>query len=190
MATCREVIDRAYLKAKVRARGDTASAEETADAMISLQAIYDEMIGLSVFGRLTEVIIEAAYEAGENERIYNTTGGALTVTLPQTVVDSFTGETRPPKDRAIVVVVEDPAEAYLYEAPLGSWVALTALVEATYAPLSVRSLDGLASVLAVRLMEENGVEPGPVLANSSNVFRSMIARRADSPRETTLAEFF
>lgn len=189
MATCLEIIERAHVRAGIRARGDTPSAEETADALLSLQSLYDEMIGLGVFGRLTEVIIEAAYEAGENERIYNTSGGALSVTLPQTVSDEFTGETRPPRDRSVVVIAEDPEEAHIYEAPLGAWKAMKGLAATDYAPLSVRSAEGLACALAARLCEENGRQPGQMMAATAAAFRSQIARRGDSPRVDTYAEY-
>lgn len=190
MATCRQVITRALEKIRVRAVGDAPSAEEAAGALQTLQSLYDELIAIGAFGRLTEVLVDDAYTAGENERIYNTSGSPVTITLPETIQDDDTGLDRPPRDRCVVVIASDPIKAHLYSAPLGEWQELTSLALEDVAPLSERSFDGLSSLLAVALSEENLKPVGPVLQARAQAFRSMIVTRFDSPRTSPDVEYF
>lgn len=190
MATCLDVITRAMTKGRIRGLGDDPSAEESTVGLETLQSFYDELISLGAFGRLTEVIVDSAYTAGENERIYNTSGSPVVITLPETVDDTENGDTRPPRDRSLVVIAGDPTEAHLYSAPLGAWQQLTGLTLQSEAPLSERSFDGLASLLAVMLLEEYGKPVTQVLANRAQAFRSLITSRLDSPRSVPDVDFY
>lgn len=190
MTTCTTIIERAYRKARLRGPTEAPTAAEAAAGLETLQAYYLELVADGAFGRLTEVIVTDDYEAGENERIYNTSGGAVTITLPETVVDDLTGEDRPPRDRSLVVVSGSPQAAHIYSAALGAWQEITSLTQNSTAPLAELSVDGLASAVAVRLSNENGKDPGQFILASAQAFRSRVGMRANAPRLETEANYF
>jgi len=200
MTTCRELITAAYRKARVRGRGDTLDAEEAADGLFALQSFYDEMVGEGVFGRLTDVVITAAYEADEQERVFNTDldggGEPWTVTLPVEIEDGFaTDGARPPRDLALVVIAGDPVQNYVYSSQLGAWVSLTGVAGAGLtleqdAPLAERGADALACLFAAFIAEENGKTIGPVTAARAMAFRSRLTHRPSAEHVPTQAEYF
>ena len=190
MATCRDVITLALKKARQIMPGETPSADSAADALNTLQSIYDEAVGGGWFGALTDVLTDEDYEAGENERVFNTSDATLNITCPETVTDDFSGDERAPYDRSLVVIVGATPAAYLYSSPRGSWDPLDSLALDDFAPLSERSLDGLASLLAVRLGEEYGAEIGPATKGAAAVFTSMISHKRDSQRQSVQASYF
>ena len=190
MATCRDVITLALKKARQVMPGEEPSADSAADALNTLQSIYDEAVGGGWFGSLTDVLTDEDYEAGENERVFNTSDATLNITCPETVTDDFSGDERAPYDRSLVVIVGATPAAYLYSSPRGSWDPLDSLALDDFAPLSERSKDGLASLLAVRLGEEYGAEIGPATKGAAAVFTSMISHKRDSQRQPVQANYF
>jgi len=187
MATCREVITSAYRKPNLRGRGEALEAAEADDGLTTLQSLYLEMVTLGAFGRLTDVIATENYTAGENERIRK---GSYTVTLPATITDEETGEDRPPRDLALVVITGSTYEAHVFSAIEDAWQELTNLTLSDPAPLAERSFDGLVSLLAMRIAEENEKPVTPVLANAAQRFRGLITQQNDSARVTGQAEFY
>ena len=190
MATCREVITLALKKARQVTPGEDPTADMAEDALATLQSIYDEAVGGGWFGSLTDVLVSEDYEASENERVFNNTDTSLSITCPETVTDAFTGDERPPRDRSVVVIAGSTVEAFLYSAQRGAWDDLTDLALDDFAPLSDRSKDGLASLLAVRLGEEYGAEIGPAIKGAAAVFTSMISHKRDSQRQSVQANYF
>jgi len=195
MTTCRELITAAYRKARVRGRGDVLDAEEAQDGLVTLQSFYDELVSEGMFGRLTDVIITADYEANEQERVFNTDlddGGELfDVTLPREVDDDETADgARPPRDLSLIVVAGASTQNFVYSSPLGGWDTLTGLALETEAPLGERGADALACLFAAFIAEENGKTIGPVTASRAMAFRSRLSHRASAPRVPTQAEYF
>lgn len=194
MATCRQIITTALRKARQIGAGDNPSAEDAATALPNLQSFYDELIGLGKLGVLTDVLVTAAYTAGENQRISNTTTTPWTITLPLTVTDRYTNLVRPVRDRTLVVVAGTTAGAtpgnYLFSAQRGAWDRMSNLSLDDYAPLSERAQDGLASIMAMRLIEEYGGQPTVVLQRQSASFLSMLSHKRDSQRVETRADYF
>ena len=188
MATCREVITLALKKARQVMPGEEPSADSADDALNTLQSIYDEAVGGGWFGALTDVLTDADYEAGENERVFNTSDATLNITCPETVTDC--GDERAPYDRSLVVIVGATPAAYLYSSPRGSWDPLDSLSLDDFAPLSERSYDGLASLLAVRLGEEYGADIGPATKGAAAVFTSLISNKRDRQRQPVRATYF
>lgn len=187
MATCAEIIAAAYRKPNVSPIGEDPGPEEAAEALPILQSIYDEWVADGAFGPLTDVIAEANYEAAENERV---TPGAYTITRPTTVEDEDTGEDRPPRDKAIIQVTGTSGTTHVYSAPRGEWVRISSLAMTDYAPFSERSRDGLASLLAVRLCENMGREPGPITQAAARRFAGLVLSNNDSARVPGQAEFY
>lgn len=191
MATCRQIITSALRKVFVVTEGQPApEAYDAANALVSLQAWYDEAMVGGTFGRLTDVLTEAAYTAKEFQRITNTSGGSVTVTLPETVTDDISGEERAPLDLAPVVVIDPGATPlnYVYDGIVGDWVSLVALTLDSQAPLSTRGSDGLACVLATRLTE-HGEPKASTIAGASR-FLATIGQRNGSQRRDVGHEFF
>lgn len=192
--TVREVCTSALRKARQVRVGGTPAAEETEAAKATLQSIYHEAIGKGWFGRLTDVSLtdSTAYEAKENERIFNNTplDEDITITLPETIDDDVTGQTRPPRDYSLVVVVGDTERAFLFSSRLGAWQDLTALTLNTAAPLADRSFDGLASLLALRIAGDYGADVSAATTVAAANFLSLITHKADRERAETAVDYF
>lgn len=191
MATVRDVITAALRKPGVLGAGDTAAAEDAADALPVLQSMYLEWVASGAFGRLTDVLKEADYTAKEQERVRK--DAACTVSLPDTITDAGTGEARAPRDLSLVVVTYPAAgtvEHHLYDAFLGDWVRLDGLDLDATAPLSGRGLDGLVSCLARRVAEDHGRSVGPVTMRSAALFESALSSRFSSERRETEVDYF
>jgi hypothetical protein len=187
MTTIRETVRSALRKVGALTRGAEPSSSQARDGLEAFQSLLLEWVDNGKFGRLTNVIASADYEASEQERVVS---GGFTITLPDTVVDDDTGETRPPKDLSLVVVVTAGAapQVNLYDADRGEWVRLDTLEVADDAPLAGRGSDGLASCLAKRLAEEYGPPLGAQSEAAAAQFMSNLThRRRDS---TTAAEYF
>lgn len=191
MATCRDVITTALRKLKVVYPGRSPSADEASDCLESLQSWYDEMIAAGGFGRLTDVRIADDYEAGENERIFNADDSPYSVSLPETISDGYAeGGYRPPYDRSVVVVAGSTEQAYIYNAPTGSWQALKALTLDSDAPLASRGSDGLASVLAIRVADQFGKQVSNVTAISAARFLTSLSYKLDSAYRPVEATYY
>lgn len=192
--TVREVCTSALRKARQVRIGGTPAAEEMEAAKATLQSMYHEAIGNGWFGRLIDVSLTdaTAYEAGENERIYNNAAGdpEITITLPETIDDTVTGETRPVRDYSVVEVVGATNRAFLYSARLGAWQDLTNLTLNSEAPLADRSFDGLSSLLALRIAGDYGADVSAATAMSAASFLSLITHKADRARAETPVDYF
>jgi len=103
MATCRQTITTALRKLGIVGRGRaTPSADEAVNGLAVLQAGYNHLFSEGKFGGWKEVIATGDYTAKEGDRIIK---GAYTITMPTTVLDCFSGETRPPLDLSAVMVI-------------------------------------------------------------------------------------
>jgi hypothetical protein len=194
MATCRKIVTAALRKTGVVGEGQQAPpAYDAQVALETLQNWYLGAVAQGLFGRLCDVIIDADYEAGEFERISNPTGATATVTLPSTVVDDCTGETRVPVD--LCPVVQTSAEATepqisLYDGQLGHWVSLNGLTLDSEAPLSTRGPDGLSSLLATALAEEYGRQASPINMARAARFLATLSQRNVSQRRAVAYEYY
>lgn len=187
MATCLEVIIRAYQKAKILGVGEEPTADESADALIELQGLYENWAANGMFGRLADVATNDDYEANPNERIRITDGG--TVTLPETVEDD--GDDYPPFELAFIEVIDVDAETvtrHIYEN--GAWVEITNLVLADQAPLSGRSSAGLSACLALVLADEFGGQVGRTTVAQAVGFRTGLALKLGGDAARSAPDYF
>jgi hypothetical protein len=190
MATCAQVVTSALRKTGAVNEGQTAPvAYDAQNALATLSSLYEETFSRGLFGRLTVVLADDDYEAGENERVINTSGGAITVTRPTTITEDVEEE-RAPLDLSIVVVTGAIPELYIYESNVADWVACHSLALADYAPLSSRGVHGLACWLAVRMAEESGFQIGPATIREAARFHGALAIKADGARTTTTAAYY
>jgi hypothetical protein len=183
--TCRDIIHAALRKLGILRPGAAASNGEASDALFSLQSLYLEWIEGGMFGPLTDVTATAAYEAKEGERVAS---AGFTVTLPTTLIDVTSGESRSPVDLAVVVVVTAGAAqaTSIYDANRGEWVSIAALDLADNAPLAGRGADGLAACLAKRLSDDYGEQVTAQTEQAAGLFlRAITMKRTSRAVETS-----
>lgn len=191
MATCNDVIRRALQKARVLAEGEDPTAEQAADGLTALQSLLDGWVTGGMFGALTDVYKSAAYTAKEFERVRK--DAAVTITIPDTIEDPQTGETRTPRDRACIQVVYPSAgtkQSYLYDAQVGDWVQIQSLALTDDTPLQGLGVDGLASVLALDVADEYGVDVTPSTAAKAARFVANLSGQFNSDRYRAVGSYF
>lgn len=199
--TCLRIGTGAMRKLGVLAIGREPTAAQGEEFMITLQAMYNELIGQGVFGKLYGTLVtDATYEAHEYERVtINST--VTTVTIPTTITtewDSgpFDGprdygwsmfsptSPRPPIDNAVIQVARSnltdaEPQTYIYDAPRGKWVLIEGLTLASIAPLSNRYGEALKSILALKLAAPFNVEPTQILLGEYARANSILSTRFD-----------
>jgi hypothetical protein len=191
MATCREIIKRAMRRLSVLPSGREPKAAEAEDGLDALQDLYTQLVGAGALGVLTAVEVGADYTAGEWQRITNTSGGAITITLPESIEDDSTETgTRAPYDRAVVQVTGAFPETHIYDAALDAWVQIEALTLDSEAPLSTQLAGGLSAMLAVNIADEYGVQPPTGVALAARSFMATITGRHAEQRPALEATYF
>ncbi len=181
MSTVRSLVNRAHRYLKTYGSGETPSDADGDIGLEELQLYLKQNVAKGVFGLLTEVVTDADYEAGENERITNTSGVAITVTLPALVEDAVTGEDRAPEDRSVVVVAGDSTS--LYDAEYGDWVNIDTLTLNSPEPFASFNL---AWPLALQMAETFDLQPGAVLIAKADTTQA--ALRLKKPIRVTAPE--
>lgn len=168
--TCLETITRALRLMGVISAGQIASGSRAADGVERLQDLILNLPGLIQNGRFVEVATSADYEPEEGERV--TCTGAVTVTLPTTVLEATTNETRPPMDLARVYVIgtsaavdfggddDGGAGLYVYSASNGAWACVHGLAQDDNLPFGDEDFLGLAAQLAVDWVDDFGAQLG------------------------------
>jgi hypothetical protein len=180
MSTVRSLVNRAHRYLKTYGSGETPTDDDADVALEELLLYLKQNVAKGVFGPLTEVVIEDDYEAGENERVVNTSGVAVTVTLPDTVTDAYTGDERAPYDRSVVVVAGESTN--LYDAEFGDWVTVETLTLNSDEPFASYNL---AWPLALQLAETFNLQPGPVLLGKAD--STQAALRIKQPIRVSVA---
>lgn len=145
MTTLRTILTRAMRMTRARPVGDDPDGAEMTAALEEAQSMF------LVFPirRLTSVLVEANYTAKENERVLNTSGGAITVTLPETITTD--GSERAAQNGAMVEVSGTTVERYIYIAELGAWKDLTGLTLDSENPFGPTHDGDVAAMIAARI---------------------------------------
>lgn len=144
--TIRDTLTRAIRMTGARPLGDTPSSEEMDVALVAFQNMALSLLPAT---HMTDVLITANYTAGENERI-TPDGGTFTVTRPDTVTDTLTGDERAPRNGALIEVCGTPMK-YIYVSELATWKALTGLTLDSDQPFGPSHDEGVAAMTAVRI---------------------------------------
>lgn len=216
-ATIRDVITLALKKLTIVQSGGVATAEDAADLLASLSSFYNECIDGGTFGRVFDVPISKAFDGspGHNQQINVLTDEAVALELPATMPSTWCCNWRPwrdygwglsvpadenvPHDLSVVRVTDQfgPSRAtYIYDGYIQRWVRVDDLdltVDSTVlnreAPLSARNMDGLASVLAVRVADQFGQDLlSAITVGSSDRYRRALVTRFGRA-DTYCAEF-
>jgi hypothetical protein len=186
--TCEDIVRRALRKAM----GETGTPEgdEAEDALAALQSVILGLPGLLHNARWRDVYADSAYTACEGDRI--TVSDGATVTLPTTITTC--GRTRQPLDLARVQILGgDSPGIWIWSATRGAWAQIDGLSIQDDLPFGEEDVEGLACMLAVRLVDEFGGEVGPATVSMANIaaasFRSRL-RRPALPNDNDTAEGF
>lgn len=202
LTTVLQVIQSGWRRSGLIGQGVVINAKQKDVGLERLQDLFMDLSGKS-FGPQHDKYLttNAAYTAGEFERVFNTAGA--TVTLPATVRDTigscsydygFTGggATRPPLDCCVVTVVVPGVSSHtsIYDSALAQWQRLDGLAIDGECPLSTRWADGLKNLLAVFLVDDVGGQVSPILAKQAASARMALANRYSSERPATRQEYF
>lgn len=209
MTTNLDIIKRAMKKLHVLAAGTNPSSAQAADGLEALQSLYVELIGQGSLGRLNDVIATSAYTAREYDRIQAAHG--IVVTLPTTITPNMcspggdlpydygfrawdptvAGNTRPPRDRAPVVVVQDNVAVYsVFRASTNAWVTINGLTLTSTFPFSDTLEDGIAALLAERIADNFDTVAGPSTQQAARTCRWMLSAKPDSSSAETPSHYF
>lgn len=186
--SCRDIITEAIEETRVRAMGDTPSAEETARGLTRLQSMWNASVEQGLFGRVEEYVATADYEAEEGQRIYS---AGFTITLPTAIEDEYTGEDRRPRDFAMVQVVNaatDP-QISLYDAHEAAWTRIDNLTLDGECPFARRYRHSLAAALAQAMSPLFLKTPGDVTSAFAGLLRSALSLRQSAPRRPANVEY-
>lgn len=196
MHTVGDVVRLALKKLGVLRSGGEPTTSDAADSAASLISWYQECINKGTFGRVGNLVVSQAVEATAYPNVHiNETVSGVTIELPDTVPYDYWYTWRPcrdygwglnvplggeptsnvPRDKSVIMVtskLNDTRATYLYDGTIQRWMRLDNLVLTSEAPLSARGYDGLASLLATRLIDLFGAELlSPATIQSANSYK-------------------
>lgn len=196
----RDVCTLALRKLGVLRAGGVPTSADAETARLSLESWYAEAITQGTFGRVYNVaIIKAgAVTPGHSMHVNVTTDEEVSIDLPATVQRDFWSTWRPcrdygwglhvpvggdpglnvPRDKSVVIVTDQfgaGRATYVYDGTVQRWMRTDTITLNDEAALSARGMDGLASVLAIRLTEQFGSElAGPQTLRSANSYKTAL----------------
>lgn len=145
MTTLRTVLTQAIRMTRTLQLGESVEAEALAAALEDAQGFFLT----HPIRKLTDVLITADYEAGENERI-TWTSGSPTVTYPTTIEED--GTDRTPQNGAIVETTGTSGSTRkIYIAELKTWMTLTSLTVDSENPFGPTHDADVAAMIAARI---------------------------------------
>lgn len=165
------------LTAAIRMTGARSLGEAPEASELNLALELFQNMALTVPSvTLTDVLTSVDYEAGEYERVFNSGGSPITVTLPETITDATTGDVRPPVNGAIVEVAASGAR-HIYVSQLGAWKELTNLALTSEQPFGTEHEQGVRAMVAIRLCPELKKPPTDVLAGQAEMGMRSLRQR-------------
>lgn len=222
MATARETIETALrMIGRLRA-GATARNPDAEDGLDALKGLYRAWITSGAFGRMADVIPTTDYTAGENQRIWRKVDtSTVQITLPDVVStwntplpydrerDSYVtnyeavdGNNRPPRDTAVVVIVDELTgivSDFIYDGMSRQWMAVNGEITGgtvqpmtldSPGPLSLRDPRGLAACLAVEIADEFGADISATTLSTASRFKLGLVTHFSTPRQVATGSYF
>jgi hypothetical protein len=156
MTTIRTLVHNALGMLRVRGSAGTINTRDGETALSAIQSLLLSLPSLGLTGKLTNVRTSVAYEAGEDERIFNTDPSNVTITLPTRIYDECSPEAdaagyREPHNGAVVQVVGASPRTFVFVGYLGAWKELSGLTLDSENPLGPEHDRGLAAMLAIEI---------------------------------------
>ncbi|ASK88465.1 hypothetical protein [Sphingorhabdus sp. SMR4y] len=180
MTTCRDIITQAMYRTSILALGRTPKAKEATNGLFILQGLYDELIDAGCLGGLNDVYAEADYTAKEFDRI---SANGFTITKPLAIEED--GQTREPKDLAVISIYDSGKTNYVWD---NGWVSLSGLTLDTDAPFASRGADGLACYLASNWVDTFGGQVSPTVYRRGLAFKGLLM--GSNATAATAADYF
>lgn len=200
MQTCRDIIRSALKKLGIIRAGGQPKASDADDALLSLASFYMECITQGTFGRVFNVQMSQAgtVTAGGNQHFNILTEDVVTVDLPASLPANCWDNWRPcrdygwglnipvaadenvvvPRDKSVVMVTSQydatVRATYIYDSTVQQWLRIDTLDLNSEAPLSARSPDGLAAVLAMRIADEYGTPPTSLTVQAAGRYKTAL----------------
>lgn len=189
---CVDIITSAYRRSQVGAAGVTLGPTQLSVGLELLRGMYERM-ARGLLATVSPFYLSSGnYTALENQRIYKASAGSV-ITLPATVVDDTTGETRAPKDGAVIEVVDPVAKTTtinIYNARYASWQDVSNLTSTDVAPMVYEHEEDLKNILGLIICGENGLKPPPSLSIQAALGKLAIATRPGVTSDPVAHEFF
>lgn len=186
MSTVREIAQRAARRLGVQGSGETLDADAADDALACVSGFLLQAVSQCAEPGLTRVLISDAYTAGEDELIAADENGPYTITLPVTVTDSRTGETRAPKNFSVVMIAGTTPQVFIYDEAYGDWQDIGSLALTDYCPLSTLNGEHLSAAVAGYMADEYGREMSPVLLGMAASGASWVRARLRKSRRVAV----
>lgn len=196
MATVRDVVTLALRQGRVIGVNGTPTAAEAERGLEAFQAQLNAWVADGMFGRLTDVYLEASDTAKEGRR-YRLAAG-VTLTIP-TIIEGEGGDygeegentsERQPLDLSVIESVTSTGTRTVKLWDRTSWVDLLSLTLESTAPLASRGLAGLAACVAKTYCEMFGRELGPQTAQLARRFEGSLSHKMGSTRGPATADYF
>lgn len=129
---------------------------------------------------LTDVLTAVDYTAKEDERVFNTSGSPIAVTLPTTITEY--GVTRAPRAGALIEVADSTTERFIYVPELASWKKVNDLTLDGDHPFGASMDDALSSMLAASFCTTIfQIDPAPVVVDLATAGRTAFDARFSRP---------
>lgn len=190
MTSVTDTLKSAFRRAGINAAGRNMTSTQEGVGLERTQGLYNWMVGSRLFGELTPKLLTSNdnYIAKEWEIVTEPAAYAGVVSFPATVKDTDDGNTRAPKDGAMIVVVNPTTHApniAIYDAMLGNWQQTQGLVLTDYAPLTHRFDENIKNLLAGMLADDGGYPISKPLAVQIGLAKIALAslRKRESPLE-------
>lgn len=213
MASCSSIINRALRKLGRLGAGRDARTQDAEDALDALRGLYRSWIASGAFGRMSDIIVDGDYTAGDNQRIFIPEGVTATITLPPTMQawpypnppqygewpywqGTFEGaETNlhMPKDGSAVVLSDadtGTVQTFIYDGTRKQWQLIDDLTLDSDAPHSEADPEGLAAALAIEVADQFGADIQPSTTLAASRFRSMVTNGFGQPRRLVPGVFY
>lgn len=174
--TCGQIVERALRRLGVLAAGEAVSAGDLAVGLEALQEIMDGWRA-GLFGRLRDVLATDDITAVSFDRIIGNDAGGITVTLPTTQDGEAICDGAVVEVRDLFTTV---STNYRWNADTARWVVTNGLTASSALPLADRFAGAVVAVLAVRLGDEFGAQPSPMVVADAGRGSRAIARAGDS----------
>ena len=186
MATVREIITRALRRLRVLASGEVPTDAEANDALTVTQGIFDKFASGGMFGRVGDLLPGA--DAGSQVIAWDEVDG---IELPARI--QTCGGVQMPRDLALAELADETTNEprrYLYDARRAAWQRIDSLTLDDFCPLSSRSAEGVAAVVAMAIADEFGAQPSELIIRDAGAFRFDLSVKPGEPRRTVTAEYF
>lgn len=212
MASVSSVINRALRKLGKLGAGRDARTNDAQDALDVLRGLYTSWIISGAFGRLSDVVVSGDFTAYENQRIVRPIGVTAEITLPDFVsmyceplpynlerdqyaglYENVVGTSRPPRDGAVVVVIDQETGTianWIYDGTVKIWRQIDTLGLTDEAPMSAADPEGLAACLAVECADQFGADPSPFTTRAAVRFYTAMTSRFSMPRQVAQGSYF